>query len=75
MQVHLMQCMFQIIWDIENLFYRDHWTYDIALMNTTGYFIVELFVLFRNWFKYKEIDGGVLMIFHHVLSFVTYYIT
>ena len=63
------------VWCIDAIFHRQHWLYDITLMNTTGYFIVELIVLFRNWFKYNEIDGGVLMIFHHGLSFTTYYIS
>lgn len=61
------------VWCMDVLFERQHYLYEMALMNTTGYFIVDIYVLCRNWFKYKRVDGGTLMFVHHISSFVTYY--
>lgn len=59
------------VWCVDVLFNRQHHLYGMSLMNTTGYFIVDLCILFRNWLKYGKIDGGSLMIVHHLTSFVT----
>ena len=61
------------VWCPEALFDHQHYLYEVALMNTTGYFVVDIYVLCRNWFKYGKIDGGALMFVHHIASFVTYY--
>ena len=60
-------------WCVDVLFDRQHYLYEMTLMNTSGYFIVDLYLLCRNWFRYGKIDGGALMFVHHLSAFVTYY--
>lgn len=61
------------VWCLDSLFTRTHYTYEIALMNTTGYFIVDLYIILRNWAKYGRVDGGSLMLVHHIFALITYY--